>query len=435
MRRVDEDPFKDLEPLHKNVVNLRPGPDGDSPPLDAYADQFEGGHEFREMTDEERKNLDPYPFEFWGSRDLAAIPRPEFVYSDFYARGYTSVTFAPPKVGKSMLGLAEAVDMASGRGFLTGGEQERRRVLYYNAEDDQSAIEARVAALLTHYNLEQQEIASTLVPVSGVEAENFYMVQGQEGVVNDPLFARLEKTIEALGLDVLIFDPLQDMSSAPETNEVFRALGQRLRKLASTHRVSIGLIHHTRKIAPGVQATIDDGRGGSALRGTSRFNRLLISMSEEEALRAGVENHRHFMRIADVESNLAPPSASVNRWFQKVSIEIPNGDCVGAIDPWHWPDAFDGITREDAQRVRMAIDHNNPPRESAQAKQWVGKIVAEICDLDLDEDADKQRVKTVVKTWIKTGVLMVAEEKDPRSGRDVKVVLPGPTNPMDEVIA
>lgn len=390
-------------------------------------------NQFREMTDEEREAVEPIMFKPWGERDLAAIPYPEFVYSDFYARGYTSVTLAPPKVGKSMLGLAEALDMASGRGFLTGQQRDKLRVVYYNAEDDQNVMDSRVAALLGFYGIEQHEIAKTLFPVSGVERDDFFLISGQDGVINERLFVALEKFIEQERADVLIFDPLQDLSHSPETNEVFRLLGQRLRRMASVTGVALGLIHHTRKIAPGVTATIEDGRGGSALRGTARFNRLLIGMTEDEAAKAGIDNHRHFMRIGDVESNLAPPSADVNRWFEKISVPIPNGREVGAIRTWQWPDAFDGVTRQHAARVRAMVDQCvSPPRHDIRASAWVGEIVADVIGLNVTDKNHKSRIKTIVEKWIASDVLRVAEEEDKRAGRTRKVVICGANDPLEE---
>ena len=387
-------------------------------------------HQFREMTDEERDAVPAMLFEPWGHRDLASIPYPQFVYSDFYARGYTSVTLAPPKVGKSMLGLAEAIDMASGRGILTGQEREKLRVVYYNAEDDQNVIDSRVAALLEAYQIDQSEIADTLFPVSGVERDNFFLISGQEGVINETLFVSLEKFIAEQNADVMIFDPLQDLSHSPETNEVFRLLGQRLRRMASTTSISLGLIHHTRKIAPGMTPSIDDGRGGSALRGTARFNRLLIGMSEDEAVKAGLDNHRSYMRIADMESNLAPPSSDVNRWFEKVSIRTPNGREVGAIKPWEWPDAFDGVTPQDAAKVRNQIDTmEEPPRHDVRSGAWVGNVVADVLGLNVTNPSHKARIKSMVNKWIETDVLRVSEGRDPRAGRTTKVVIAGANNP------
>lgn len=388
----------------------------------------------RDLTPQEIEAIPAALFKPWANKDLTAIPYPHFVYSDFYARGYTSVTLAPPKVGKSMLGLAEAIDIATGRGFLTGVEREPQRVVYFNAEDDQDVIDSRVAALLTHYDIAQSEIIGRLFATSGVDMSDFYMVSGQEGIINEPLFVSIEKFIREESADALIFDPLQDLSRSPETNEVFRLLGQRLRRMASSTGVALGLIHHTRKIAPGVTPTIDDGRGGSALRGTARFNRLLIGMTEDEGAKAGVINHRHYLRVGDMESNLAPPSADLNRWFEKTSVITPNGHSVGAIQPWKWPDAFDGISRQDSARVRSAIaSMGEPPRENVRSSAWAGVVIGDILGIDVTDPAGKTKVQSIMAKWILTDVLRVETVHDARNGRAAKIIVAGENNPMTEV--
>jgi len=390
-------------------------------------------NQFREMSEAEIEAVPPALFKPWKTIDLTQIPYPDFIYSDFYARGYTSVTLAAPKVGKSMLGLVEAVDMACGWGLLTGVEREPQRVVYYNAEDDQNVINSRVAAILSLYGIPQSEIEDRLFPTSGVELDTFYMISGVEAVINEPLFVSIEKFCELNKADALIFDPLQDLSRSPETNEAFRTLGGRLRRMANKCNVALGLIHHTRKVAPGVSPSIDDMRGGSALRGTARFNRILVSMTEDEAAKAGVENHRHYFRIGDMESNLAPPSADVNRWFEKKSIETPNGRHVGAIKPWTWPDAFDGVSRLDAARVRSAIAAmSEPPRADIRSSKWAGNVVAQALNFDASTAAGKAKAKALLAKWTGTDVLRVEQGHDKRAGRPVDVVVAGDNNPLSE---
>jgi hypothetical protein len=230
---------------------------------------------------------------------------------------------------------------------------------------------------------------------------------------------------------VVIFDPLQDLSRSPETNEIFRAVGQRLRLMATKTQTALSLIHHTRKMQVGQPTSIDDARGGSALRGTSRFNRILIGMSEDEGAKAGVENHRYYFRIADAESNLAPPSASVNQWFKKISVITPSGQAVGAVTEWEWPDAFDGITKEDAVAVRQVVAAMaaDPPQESSRGNDWVGYKVAEVLGLNINEKAINAKIKQMLKHWIKEDVLAVVERQNRRSGRLSKYVVAGSNNP------
>ena len=391
--------------------------------------------QFRDLSEAEISAIPPLMFKPWRTKDLSQIPVPEFLYSDFYARKYTSVTLAAPKVGKSMLGLAEALDMATGRGFLTGVPRDPLVVVYYNAEDDQDVMDARIAALLTHYRIPQSEIEGRFYPVSGVETEDFYMMSGDTPTINEPLFVGLEKFCVEAKADVLIFDPLQDLTRSPESNEAFRLLGQRLRRMANKSGVALGLIHHTRKVAPGVTPSIDDMRGGSALRGTARFNRILISMTEDEAAKAGLPNHRHFLRIGDMESNLAPPSSEVNQWFQKVSVRTPNGHSVGAVVRWEWPDAFDGVTRQDAARVRAVFaSAAEPPRADIRSAKWAGVLIADTLGIDLTTTSGKAKVKVLLEKWLASDVLRVAEGRDNRAGRPVNIVIAGDNNPMSEVV-
>lgn len=373
-----------------------------------------------------------FDVDFWDHEDLSAIPRVDYVYNRFYAKGYTSVTAAPPKVGKSLLGLIEAVDIATGKGILTGEEQAPQRVYYYNAEDDIFTIRNRVGAILQHYNIDQSEIRGQLAVHSGVGDGGFYIISGQEGQIHEAQFAAMERKCLDARIDVMILDPLQDLSRSPETNEVMRLLGGRLRRMAAKCQLAIGLIHHTRKMQAGVKASIDDMRGGSALRGTARFNRLLVPMSEDDAARAGLTDHRSHFQVGDIEGNLAPPSSDYARWYEKVSVTAANGESVGVIQSWQWPDAFSGLRPEDAAAVRNAISNCEPPaREHHQSPQWAGYVVADVLGLPCEEKGERMRIRSILNEWLKTGVLSVELWRDPKSRRDVKVIMGGSNNPSE----
>lgn len=373
-----------------------------------------------------------FDIDFWDEVDFASIPRVEYVYNYFYAKGYTSVTAAPPKVGKSLLGLIEAVDIATGRGLLTGQTQAPQKVYYYNAEDDQHTLENRVGAILKHYGISQSEIRGQLAVKSGVGDGGFYVISGQDGQINEAQFQAMETKCLLAGIDCVILDPLQDLSRSPETNEIMRLLGGRLRKMANKCQLAIGLIHHTRKMQAGVKASIDDMRGGSALRGTARFNRLLVPMTEDDAVKAGLKDHRSHFQIGDIEGNLAPPSSDYAKWFEKISIIADNGENVGVITPWEWPDAFTGLSKEDSAAVRNAIGAcETPPREHWQSHDWAGFVIAETLGLPSEDKPARTRLKSLLDQWIKTDVLSVELWRDPKSRRDVKVIFPGSNNPKE----
>lgn len=378
----------------------------------------------------------PNDYPAWQEIDPATIPRIRYIYGWIYAAGYLTVTFAAPKTGKSLLGLAEAIDATTGRGFLTGREAEPQNVLYFNAEDDQDVLNARTVAVLLEQGVSQREIVGRFHPISGVSADrSLVLIRGEKYEIQEPAFVFLADFIRRKLITLAVFDPLQDLSQSPETNEAFRALGARIRRLAHETGAAIGLIHHTRKPSAGVQITLDDGRGGSALRGVARFNRLLAPMTEAEGAQAGVEDFRLYFRIAEAESNLAPPSADRNQWFEKTGVEIGNGASYPTIRKWTWPEAFTGVTPNHACQVRALIAdraaRDEPARENAQAKDWAGHIVAEVLCLDLAKKADKARVKTVLRKWIETGVLAVERMTYGDKSKAADFVFAGPNNPVE----
>lgn len=378
----------------------------------------------------------PMSFPAWQEIDPAEIPRIRFVYGGIYAAGYLTVTFAAPKTGKSLLGLAEAIDAATGRGFLTEREAEPQRVLYFNAEDDQAVMDARTVAVLKQHGIPQSEIAGRFFPVSGVtEDRHLVLIKGDQNEIQETAFVFLADFFRREGITLAILDPLQDLSQSPETNEAFRALGARIRRLSNETGVAIGMIHHTRKPSAGSQLSLDDGRGGSALRGVARFNRLLAPMTEAEGAQAGVDDFRAYFRIAEAESNLAPPSSDRNQWFEKIGVEIGNGATYPTIRKWTWPEAFTGVTVNDACRVRAAIadraDRDEPARANVQAKDWVGHIVANELGLDMTKKADKARVVAMLRKWIETKVLLVERMAHGPKKKEADFIFPGPNNPAE----
>ena len=97
----------------------------------------------------------PTPFTW---RDPSTFPRRQFVYGRHYARQFLSVTAAQTKVGKSSLGLVEAVAMAAGRNLLGIEPIRPMRVWYWNGEDPQEELERRVLAICLHYGVDRRAV-------------------------------------------------------------------------------------------------------------------------------------------------------------------------------------------------------------------------------------------------------------------------------------
>jgi len=372
------------------------------------------------------------PFKTWKLIDPLGHPRRDFIYGKHYIRKFASVTVAPGGLGKSTLVLAECIAIATGRDILGITPKQRESVVYFNAEDPLEEIERRVLALCQHHSIPQDDLVGWLFLASGRDTE-LILSAGEDGDIVEAAFELIEKFHAETAAGVYAFDPLANMTESPETNDVFRRLGKRLSRMADALNCSIELVHHTRKLN-GKEAEVEDSRGGGALIGAVRAGRVLNPMTPEDAAKAALDTHiDHFRIEAAGKNNLAraPERAS---WLRRVDVELPNGEHVAAVETWEWPDAFDGVTSEDARRVQLAIAamEDDPPRANIQSGAWAGHVVARTLGLDADDKSDRSRINSMIKTWVKSGVLEIVEVRDTRNGRDVKVIFAGSNIPTVE---
>jgi hypothetical protein len=151
-------------------------------------------------------------------------------------------------------------------------------------------------------------------------------------------------------------------------------------------------------------------------------------MTKEEGEKAGVENHRLYFRTFDDKPNLQPP-ADTSDWFNLKSVNLGNGpfggpgDSVGVVTTWVWPDPLAGMTGADFDKAAAKI-RAGKWRENAQAKDWVGKAVAEALDLNIEKKSERAKVNGMLKAWLSAGSLVVIDGEDekrmPRKFIEVK---------------
>jgi hypothetical protein len=141
-----------------------------------------------------------------------------------------------------------------------------------------------------------------------------------------------------------------------------------------------------------------------------RHRSLVVAAGSSEGERAGVDNHRSYFRVYSDKANLAPP-AEKSDWFKLESVELGNGDHVGVVVPWKWPDPFSDITVTDLKAVQRAID-GKKLRENSQAKDWAGNTIAEVLGIDPTEKSNRHKITSCIKTWVASGALRVSEIED-----------------------
>jgi hypothetical protein len=335
-------------------------------------------------------------------RDPASIPPRKWLYGRHYIRRFVSATVAPGGLGKTTLTTVEALAMATGRPLL-GVECEPRRVWIFNLEDPFDEIERRIAAACVHYGIRPDEIRDRLFADSGRDQPLAIAVQGPAGIVVTPHARQLTDELVRRGVDALIVDPFVQSHGVNENdNSAIALVARSWAQIANDANCAIDLSHHVRK-AGAQNASIEDARGARALLDAARAARRLVRMTGDEAKHAGIDADQawRYSREGDGKENLAPPDRT-HTWRRLESVELGNGDNIGVMAPWKWPDPFSDVTVHDLLRVQLVVAAGRY-RASAQSKDWVGGAVAQVLDVDLGDDAVRSKVKAILKTWTKNG--------------------------------
>lgn len=344
--------------------------------------------------------------------DPAALPRRQFLYGQHLIRGHVAVTVAPGGVGKSSLTMVDALAMVLGRDLIGSTPHAGPLTAWlFNLEDPADEMQRRITAAALRYGIEPADIEGALYLDSGRDQPLTIARQDRQGTeILTPVVDELVAELQQRGIDVLIVDPLVSCHSVPENdNGGIDAVAKEWARVAHRANCAIELVHHVRKSGE-AEITAESARGAGALINAARAVRVLNRMAPDEAARAGLESHRGYFRVGLDKLNLsaAPEAAS---WFRIASVELANGDSVGVVEPWQWPDPFADITVADLRRVQEAID-GKALRQNVQARDWVGHTIAEVLALDLSDASAKGKVKAMLAIWLKTGALVVGETRD-----------------------
>jgi hypothetical protein len=355
---------------------------------------------------------------------FASIPRRAWLYGNHYMRRIVSATVGPGGIGKSSLGLVEAISVAIGRDLL-GDEEltEPLRVWYHNGEDPREELDRRIAAICIHYSIDEQEVRERLFITCGLDMPIKVGRGSNEVIIDKALVAEIVFTIQEHEIDVGIFDPLVTLHN---TNEILTAtmdpiIREAFAFIANETNTSIELSHHTRKKATGQEEfTTADARGSSGIVDAVRAMRVTNQMSKEEANSFGINelDRFQFFRVSKGKANMT--RGGVGRWYNFKSVILPNGDAekglpgddVGVLTSWEPPDLNIVVTDEDRAFVRTLVAANPNLREDHQAKDWVGRLLAVHLNLNVDDKVDKARVKRVIQRMVDEGTLKVVKRAD-----------------------
>jgi hypothetical protein len=368
--------------------------------------------------DEQPTKITATPFLF---RNPNLIPPRDFLYDDHIIRRYVSGVVSMGGVGKTSEVQAEVAAMVTGRNLLGIKPKRPYRVWYINLEDPRDEIERRMAAIFKHYGITEKDLGDRLFTDSGRDTNLVIARDSRNGIEFDQqILANISETIQANQIDLVVVDPFVNCARFAENdNNKMAAIIEAWAQIAEEQACAVVLVHHVRKGSAGHDGfTIEDARGAIALINSCRSVRVLNVMSKDEGKRAGgIERHRSYFRIDSGKANLAP-APEESQWRKIVSVDLGNAidDCpadrIGVVTPWEWPDPLANLTVRDVIAAQKAVSQGGPWRKDSQAKDWVGKPIAEALKLDLDSQADAAKVKGALKAWLASGALKEIEKDD-----------------------
>jgi len=242
-------------------------------------------------------------------------------------------------------------------------------------------------------------------------------------VIARPVVDQVIKTIIEEKIGLFIVDPFVASHRVTENDTAgMEAVSATWAEIADVTGCAIELVHHTRKTG-GADVTAEDARGSGTVLAKARSVRVLNVMSSDEAEKAGVENRKFYVRVETDKVSMTAPSDSYD-WYRTIGVELGNGDNVGVVTTWQWPNAFEGVTAADLNKVQDKIAAGQWAK-NVQAADWAGIAVAEALDMDIDDKADKSRIKDMIETWIKNKALKVESLHDARQGRKRPMIIVG----------
>lgn len=233
-----------------------------------------------------------------------------------------------------------------------------------------------------------------------------------------------------------MLDPLKKFHGVKENdNDMMDEVMSILTEIAAELRMSIEVLHHTRKPSSGnagVLMTVDDGRGADAIIAASRSARIINGLSAKDAPALGIKETDawRYTRIDHGKANMAPPGTAI--WACSASEVLPCGESVGVLESWKLPDHFADVTTADMEWARQ-VTESGEYRTSKQSPKWLGYALAERLNIPVsykgeNDKKDLAKIDTIIKRWSKNKVLKLVQKKDD-SGHERDFFAPGAFKP------
>jgi len=359
----------------------------------------------------------------------ASIPQHNWLLGRHLLRGEVSGSAAMGGTGKSSLSIVEALAIASGK-HLTHDTvpSEPLRVVLINLEDKPNIMDKRIAAVMRHHGLRKEDIGDRLIVIGKGDIKFKIAKQLRTGDVerNQEVINELTRLVTKHKADVISIDSFIRTHKVNENdNSAIEEVIECFEEIAVGGNCAVHLWHHTRK-SGGQGASVESARGAQAFIDACRSVRILETMSVEEAKKLKIANRRVHFRAFNGKLNFAP-GTDQSDWYAIANVRIDNGpfhqnafllgDDVGVVEIWQHPgNAEADLTDANIEAIKQLVG-GGEWREDVRAGMWVGKAIAQVLNLDPEDDA------ALVKKTIKRLIEMGALKREPgRDGRRKQVV-------------
>lgn len=315
--------------------------------------------DFEPMPDKVGDLLKPvYPF------NVLAIPPRDWVFGNLAVAGKVSMLVAPPGAGKSTFTFAIAASKITGRPLLGIDPKGAGPVAVWNNEDDMDELHRRLAAVMQHFGVSQDDLLRDGNPLlflnSGEEREFRIAKRGGPRIVEADLDGAAV-ALRSAGVRLFIVDPLNETHPADENdNSEMRDVMKLYRRLGQMANCGVLLVAHSRK--PDKSDSLSHAgdmhslRGASSQSGVARAMFTFYGMSKKEAPDYGIQANQAYLyaRLDDAKANLSLSNGEP-LWFRRVSVTLPgSNESVGVLEPADLKTAANSdLAKEDALLMDM----------------------------------------------------------------------------------
>ena len=292
---------------------------------------------------------DALPLAPIGMIDPMSLTPPQIIHGLDYIAGTISLTVAAGGVGKSLMMIYEACQMAS----------QGIRVMLLMLEDDPNEVRRRIHACLTFHSLNTGRVAENLIILTNEARLTMATTEHNKPVAVHA--GRLRDAIKQFGVKVVIADPFVQTHEMNENdNGQINFVADQFRSIAKELQVAIMLVHHTRKGSE-FGARGENARGASALKDAARSVRELRtpSSTEHATFNIAADKAHEIVVIDHTKANYTKQADM--RFMQKVVVDVPCGALtnlpVATVRPYEIETYEDLVTDEHRERLKQMITH------------------------------------------------------------------------------